>query len=67
MSTPAPTPPVSFPFPVPAWLIERMKPFLSPYYLVIGAVLGAITAGFVALTVVLILVATNFNLLGLIE
>jgi hypothetical protein len=48
-------------------LIERVKPFLAPYYLVIGAVLGAITAGFVALTVVLILVATNFNVLSLIE
>jgi hypothetical protein len=48
-------------------LLERVQPFLAPYYLVIAAVLGAITAGFVALTVVLILVATNFNLLGLIE
>ena len=48
-------------------LMDRVKPFLAPYYLIIAAVLGAITAGFVALTVVLILVATNFNLLGLIE
>jgi len=48
-------------------LIEHVKPFLAPYYLIIGAVLGAITAGFVALTVVLILVATNFNLLNWVE
>jgi len=67
MPTPSPITPASFPFPAPAWLMERLKPFLAPYYLIIGAALGAITAAFVALTVVLILIATNFNVLSLIE
>ncbi len=47
--------------------MKHGKPLLTPYYLVVGAVLGAITAGFVALTVVLILVATNCNRLNWIE
>ncbi len=46
---------------------ERAKPYLVPYYLTIAAVLGAITTVFVVITVVLIIVATNFNVLGLIE
>jgi len=50
-----------------AGLRERAKPYLVPYYLTVAAVLGAITAGFVVLTVLIILVATNFNVLGLIE
>jgi hypothetical protein len=47
--------------------IELMKPYLTPYYLTVAAVLGAMTAGLVALVVVLILIATNFNVLSLIE
>ncbi len=47
--------------------MERVKPLLVPYYLTVGAVLGALTAGFVALIVVLVLIATNFNVLSLIE
>jgi hypothetical protein len=46
---------------------ERAKPYLVPYYLTIAAVLGAITAIFVVITVLIVLVATNFNVLGLIE
>jgi hypothetical protein len=46
---------------------ERAKPYLVPYYLTVAAVLGAITTVFVVMTVVIILVATNFNVLGLIE
>lgn len=49
-------------------LFERhVKPFLTPYYLTIAGVLGAITAGFGALVVVLILIVTNFNVLGWME
>lgn len=44
-----------------------LKPYLTPYYIVIAVVLGAITGVFAALTGVLLLIATNFNLLGLIE
>jgi hypothetical protein len=46
---------------------ERAKPYLVPYYLTVAAVVGAITAVFVVMTVLIILVATNFNVLGLIE
>ena len=46
---------------------ERAKPYLVPYYLTIAAALGAITTVFVVLTILIILVATNFNVLGLIE
>ena len=46
---------------------EGAKPYLVPYYLTVAAVLGAITAVFVVMTVLIILVATNFNVLGLIE
>lgn len=44
-----------------------IKPFLNPYYLTVAAVLGAITTVFGALTAVLILIVTNFNILSLIE
>jgi hypothetical protein len=46
---------------------KRLQPYTVPYYLTVGAVLGGITVGFIVLTVVIILVATNFNVLGLIE
>jgi hypothetical protein len=47
--------------------IEKLKPFLVPYYLTIAAVLGAITTLFVVICLVLVLIATNFNLLGWME
>jgi hypothetical protein len=50
-----------------AGLRERLKPYLTPYYITVAAVLGGITVGFVVLTLVIILIATNFNLLGAIE
>ena len=46
---------------------KGLAPYLTPYYLVYGAVLGAITTGFIVLTLIIVLVATNFNVLGLIE
>lgn len=48
-------------------IMEKVKPFLVPYYLTIAGVLGAMTAGFVTLIVVIILIAANCNVLGLIE
>jgi hypothetical protein len=48
-------------------LIEKVKPFLVPYYITLAAVLGAATVGFIVLIAVIVLVATNFNLLGAIE
>jgi hypothetical protein len=46
---------------------KRLEPYLVPYYLVYAGVLGAITVGFIVLTLIIVLVATNFNVLGLIE
>jgi hypothetical protein len=51
----------------PGQVMQVIKPYTAPYYLTIAAVLGALTAGFVVVIVLLILVATNFNVLGLIE
>lgn len=50
-----------------AGMKKRLAPYLVPYYLTVGAVLGGITVGFIVLTVLIVLVATNFNVLGLIE
>lgn len=47
--------------------MELLKPYLAPYYLTVAAVLGAITAGFAVVFVLLILVVANFNVLGWIE
>ena len=47
--------------------IELLKPYLNPYYLTVAAVLGGITAVFGALVAVLIIIATNFNVLGWME
>jgi len=49
------------------WVKKHMTPYLAPYYLTVGAVLGAITVGFVVVTVMIIIVVTNFNVLGWIE
>ncbi len=71
MSTPSPTAQASASetpkFCLIEWAREHAKPYLVPYYLTVAAVLGAITVGFVVVTVLLILVVANFNVLGLIE
>ncbi len=50
-----------------AGLKKSAEPYLVPYYLAFAAVMGAITVGFIVLTLLIVLVATNFNVLGLIE
>jgi hypothetical protein len=45
-------------------LMERLKPYTAPYYLTVAAVLGAISTVFAVVTIVLILIVTNFNILG---
>jgi uncharacterized RDD family membrane protein YckC len=50
-----------------AGLKKRAEPYLVPYYLTFAAVIGAVTVGFIVLTLLIVLVATNFNVLGLIE
>ena len=67
MSTPSPTPHAAAPASGQPRLVDRLKPFLAPYYLTVAALLGAITVGFVVVTVLLVLVVTNFNVLGWIE
>jgi hypothetical protein len=70
MSTPSPVTKAAAP-PTPIPLSERVKrivtPYLAPYYLTVAAALGAATVGFVVVIALLILVATNFNILGFIE
>jgi uncharacterized membrane protein YidH (DUF202 family) len=46
---------------------EKAKPFLTPYYLTVTAVLGLISVVFGVVILLLILVVTNFNLLGAVE
>jgi hypothetical protein len=50
-----------------ASILEKVKPFLVPYYIGVAALLGAITTVFAVVILLLILVVTNFNLLGAIE
>jgi hypothetical protein len=44
-----------------------VEPFLAPYYLTVAGALGAITVAFLVVFLVLILLATNFNVLGWME
>jgi hypothetical protein len=67
MSKPSFMTPASVPFPSLAWLRTEGKSFLAPYYITVAAVLGAITAGFAVVFVLLIIVTANFNVLGWME
>jgi hypothetical protein len=62
-----PTPSNDTPKPEFAGFKKRLAPYCVPYYLTLAAVLGGITTIFVVLTLIIVLVATNFNVLGLIE
>jgi len=59
--------PSSTPVPPHLAVLERIKPFLVPYYLGVAALLGAITVGFVVLVALIVLVVNNFNVLGWME
>jgi hypothetical protein len=48
-------------------MLDRVKPYLVPYYLTLLGLIGAITVGFVVLIGLLVLVVTNFNVLGWME
>jgi hypothetical protein len=49
-------------------LFERhLKPLLTPYYLAVAGLLGAATVGFLVLIAVLVIVSTNFSVIGFIE
>ena len=65
-SSPVVRAPVTFPERI-AWLQKQVVTHVRPYHLAVGAAIGLITVVLVALVGVLVLIATNFNLLGLIE
>jgi hypothetical protein len=67
MSTPSPAAPAPALTHPQLSLIERVKPYLAPYYLTVAAVLGAITVGFAVVTALIVLVVTNFNVLDWME
>jgi hypothetical protein len=65
MSTSSPA--AQAPAPKMPLFLERLKPYMAPYYLTVAAVLGAITAVFATVTILLILIVSNFNILWWIE
>jgi hypothetical protein len=65
-SAPQTVQPVTFPDRL-AWLQHNIKARVKPYHLAVGAIVGLITAIFGGLIIVLILIATNFNILGWME
>ncbi len=65
-SAPLVTPPAKFPAGL-AWLQREIQHRVRPYHLVIGAILGLITAVFTGIIILMLLTATNFNLLGWME
>jgi hypothetical protein len=68
MSTSAPEiiQPVTFPARL-AWLQHQMRHRIRPYHVVVAAIVGLITTVFAVITLVIIIVATNFNVLGWVE
>ncbi len=66
MSSPEVTPPVTFPARL-AWLQRNVRTHVRPYHFAVGGLVGLITAIFAAVLVLMILVATNFNILSWIE
>ena len=52
---------------MPGCLIAKIKAIATPYHVFLVVAIGGITAGFGALVAVLLLIATNFNVLTLIE
>jgi hypothetical protein len=68
MSTSAPEviQPVTFPARL-AWLQHQMRHRIRPYHVVVAAIIGLITTVFAVAILVIIIVATNFNVLGWVE
>jgi hypothetical protein len=68
MSTSAPEviQPVKFPAPL-AWLQHQMRHRIRPYHVVVAALLGLVTTVFIVAVLVIVLIATNFNVLGWVE
>lgn len=53
--------------PKPCPFERYVKPWLTPYYITVAGVLGGITVGFAVMTLLLIIVIANFNVLGWME
>jgi hypothetical protein len=68
MSTSAPEviQPVTFPARL-AWLQHQMRHRIRPYHVVVAALLGLVTTVFIVAVLVIVLIATNFNVLGWVE
>jgi uncharacterized membrane protein len=68
MSTSAPEviQPVTFPARL-AWLQHQMRHHIRPYHVVVAGIAGLITAVFAVIVLVIVIVATNFNVLGWVE
>lgn len=64
MSTPTQTTSPAAPADKPYCPVEWVKKHATVYHLTVAAVLGAATAGFTVVIALLILVSTNFNVLG---
>jgi hypothetical protein len=65
-SAPETVPPVTFPARL-AWLQHTIRARIKPYHLVVGGVVGLISAVFGGLIAALILIAMNFNILAWME
>jgi hypothetical protein len=65
-SSPVVRPPVTLPERV-AWLQKQLVTHVRPYHLTVVAAVGLITVVFAVLIGVLVLIATNFNILALLE
>jgi hypothetical protein len=65
-TAPIVTPPAKFPARL-AWLQREIQHRVRPYHVVIGGIIGLITAVFTGVVLIMLLTATNFNLLGWME
>ena len=67
MSTPSRTAEAPTSATKPFCPIEQIKPFLTPYYLTVAGVLGAVTVVFAVVIALIVIVTVNFNVLGWME
>ena len=65
-SAPEVTAPVTFPERF-AWLQHTIKTRIKPYHFAVATIVALITGGFLTVIAVVVLIATNFNVLGWME
>lgn len=61
------TSPAALSAPTSSRFERYIKPWLTPYYFTLAAVAGIVTVIFTVVSILLLLVALNFNVLGWIE